>query len=61
MPPSVAFGNIVERENREIDPQVVGALVAAFRHGRAQTAETKSHRTSLPQHVDLSRRPDTPR
>jgi len=42
MPPSVAIGNIVEREGTEFDPQVVEAFVAAFRHGRAQTSGTKS-------------------
>jgi len=42
MPPSVAIGNIVEREGTEFDLQVVEAFVAAFRHGRAQTAGAKS-------------------
>ncbi|HVP52936.1 MAG TPA: HD domain-containing phosphohydrolase [Terriglobales bacterium] len=42
MPPSVAIGSIVERAGTEFDPKVVEAFVAAFRHGRAQSAGGKS-------------------
>jgi len=42
MSPSVAIGSIVERAGAEFDPKVVEAFVAAFQHGRAQTAGTRS-------------------
>jgi hypothetical protein len=41
MSPSVAIGSIAERAGTEFDPQVVDAFVAAFQHGRAQTAGAK--------------------
>jgi len=42
MSPSVAIGSIVERAGTDFDPQVVEAFVAAFQHGRAQMAGSKS-------------------
>ncbi len=42
MSPSVAIGSIVERAGAEFDPKVVEAFVAAFQHGRAQTAVAQS-------------------
>ena len=42
MSPSVAIGSVVERAGVEFDPKVVEAFVAAFQHGRAQTAGAKA-------------------
>jgi len=42
MSPGEAIGNIAERADKEFDPQVVDAFVAAFKHGRAQMVGAKS-------------------